>query len=677
MKALRFIGLASVLLLASITTSYSQTVWRWEEDPTVLNPNISQELGSLPGWLSACGMSDLNGDGRLEYVLVNQTNEAMEFHLAVSEGEFPNLQWSLNAGFFPAFEYERGYFVYSVQFYDLDRDGSLEILLDGGRVLRNRGNYAQPDWERADELFPDVNREDGAPNFCDWDNDGFTDLILGYDNGFFRYEQDSAGVWQDIGFTVCQNVGWGRASHLVDLDSDGDLDVIGLFDMPCMWETTLAILNLGTPEEPEWGEPIDMRYWGFFALAPFDLNGDGFIDLVDGWKYRLHKGESGVAEWDRSVYWGVPRTLLAMEDIDNDRRAEIFTGFGFGPYIPNEWRLQQLESTASGLIDNQIFGEDFADWGSGHYDVNMLEFHDFLGTGSKQMVVGITDNPTIKIGLYEETDDGEGWNWESVEGAFNGLLDWSIACQIPTFGDFDGDGDLDAAVLEGTSYSDEVIVFYTNISNGRALQWEKSAHWDTGLPDTVESASFGAGDFDGDGDCDLVLCQVEYPGSNPGTIQIYANNPVNGVPRWGLALDAFAETGPQEGMRISVADANVDGRPDLILRETWDNVARVFINQSTTAVSQDHSLPSAFSASIAPNPTNGAATVFYETPINGAGSVILYDANGKRIWEKKLGWQTAGAHRVEISTIGLPSGVYQVEVKVGIEQRRLALTILK
>ncbi|MDZ7646256.1 MAG: FG-GAP-like repeat-containing protein [Cytophagales bacterium] len=85
------------------------------------------------------------------------------------------------------------------------------------------------------------------------------------------------------------------------------------------------------------------------------------------------------------------------------------------------------------------------------------------------------------------------------------------------FGDFDNDGDLDIAVLGGKSVGTDGSFIY---QNNAGIFTDINA----GLPDAIEEGSIKWGDYDGDGDLDILLTGQDYsPGDNI-TTAIFRND---------------------------------------------------------------------------------------------------------------------------------------------------------
>lgn len=210
--------------------------------------------------------------------------------------------------------------------------------LDAGRlhVYENVGGPGAPRFEARERLLL-VDSYHYAPAFADLDGDGRDELLLGTWNEDVRhYRRGPDGAWTPV--TDGPLVELPRGSHSVpaagDLDGDGDLDlIVG----EASGELNL-FRNVGTPGEPAFElvteklDDIDVGRRSAPVLV--DLDGDGDLDLLVG------REDGGAAVFVNVGSTGAPRfeargaldaalpkyTAAALGDLDADGDLDLVAG---------------------------------------------------------------------------------------------------------------------------------------------------------------------------------------------------------------------------------------------------------------------------------------------------------------------------------------------------------------
>uniref|UniRef100_UPI0032E0335F SwmB domain-containing protein n=1 Tax=Azospirillum argentinense TaxID=2970906 RepID=UPI0032E0335F len=233
---------------------------------------------------------DIDGDGDLDLV-TGSSGASVQFYRNVGTSAAPSFTF---VGTNPYGLVNATYG--TPTFGDLDGDGDLDLLLGNGSgltvVYRNVGTATAPSFTMVGTSAFGIGQVGGGyakAALWDLDGDGDLDLLLGGNDG-------SLTVYRNVGtsaapsFTVVgtnlyglEDVGFASTPSFVDIDNDGDLDVlVGNFE-----GNTVVFRNVGTDAAPSFTlvgtNPFGLGDVGTAALPVFaDLDGDGDLDALIG-----------------------------------------------------------------------------------------------------------------------------------------------------------------------------------------------------------------------------------------------------------------------------------------------------------------------------------------------------------------------------------------------------------
>lgn len=377
---------------------------------------------------------------------------------------------------------------------DYDNDGDVDFFIVRGDIgpnllYRNEGNLEFVDVAKDAGVdltkSSEENYRHSGPIFADMDGDGDLDLFIGGVDG------DPSQLFENNGDGTFINVTSGSGIHLLsalnnlsatfgDYDLDGDLD--------------LFISHWGTPRD--YTNPGDTQH-----LWRNDTDAEGIkftsVSLSAGIAPSILTFEDPLARQRTRDWTFTPSFARINDDLYPD--LVIASDFNFSQVFINDQDGSFSNATNTNvIIDGNGMGSALGDYDN---DGDLDWFvSSIMATADSS---NTTPTPLSQIGnrLYRNTH-GEFEDFSDFTLVQDGGWGWG-SCFI----DFNNDGKLDLYQTNGWPLLSEFGGFPTDTSRafvqGQSAIFEDRAQ-DLGLHDTLQGRGVVCGDFDQDGDTDIL-----------------------------------------------------------------------------------------------------------------------------------------------------------------------------
>ena len=398
-----------------------------------------------------------------------------------------------------------------IAFFDYDNDGWLDIFAPGGSRIEGAppGATNRLYKNNRDGTFTDVTKKAGlervvwASGVCigDYNNDGYDDLFISCWGQNILYRNNGNGTFTDVTREAGLLHGkpeWGAGCTFVDYNRDGFLDLF-----------VSTYLNFDFKTVPEPGATANCTWKGIAVnCGPRGLptgrnflyrnNGDGtFTDV---------SAAAGIAKVDKRY----AMTAVAA-DFDDDGWPDIFVACDSTPSILYKnnhdgtftdialeagvaYNEDGREQAGMGVAVGDMFGQ-------GRLDIFKTHFADDTPILYRNKGKALFADMTSRSGL----------------GAFTRYVGWGAG-----FADFDNDGLADLLFVNGSVYPEVEKIFaefkYRNPrmalrNRGDGAFENLSDASGPGITDRHSSRGCAFGDFDNDGDVDILIMNMNEPPS--------------------------------------------------------------------------------------------------------------------------------------------------------------------
>ena len=587
-------------------------------------PGVGFITGSQPVTVA---LADMDGDSRLDIVTVNSGSPAEVISILRNTATPGSINSSSLATHVDYSNIGVSVSPYSVGIADVDGDGKLDIAvvnIDNPAAVSVFRNGSTPGRiTRTTFLSPvRVAAETGSAGYAlalgDLDGDGKPDLVLSHglnttDSTLsILYNTSSTGSSTPVSFSSPVNLKTGGIARTVvigDLDGDGRQDLL-IAHMG--GSSTITIIhNLITPDvrSNPYGAKIEIPVSSNVnGVTINDLDGDGKPDLavanattnsLSVLRNISTSGTLNASSFAPKVDFagGAYPLNLTSGDLDgdgipeigvanlNDNTISVFKVAGM-PGVPSVFSVSPASGplgtsvTIKGNNFNPDATADIVYFGSVKATVTAATATTLIVTapsGANYQPVSVLNSSN---GLTAYAASPFDYTFQTIFGASmppnfympgtefgTGALPYSMA-----FGDLDGDGKSDVAVVNG---NDNTVSVLRNTGTGNMITGSSFAakvDFATGS----EPRGIAIADMDGDGKLDLVVTN-----SNASSVSVYRNISTAGSITTASFASGVQFTVGDHPYAVATGDLDADGKPELVVANLFSATVSVLKNTGT------------------------------------------------------------------------------------------------
>ncbi len=568
--------------------------------------------GSSP---TGTAIGDLDGDGKLDLAVAKDTDNAVAvLRNTTTAGTIDASSFAAKVDFTTANGANHA------AIGDLDGDGvpDLAVVARAGSQISVLRNTSTPGTIDASSFAAKVDFLTGtSPNevvIADFDGDSKNDMAIqnlaSINISVFR-NTSTPGTITAGSFAARVNFATGTGPQVVatgDIDGDGKLDLA----TPNFNVNTISVFRntstSGTIDASSFSPKADFSTGtGPSGIAIADLDGDGKPDVTAtnfnantvsvyrnltttiplptiatfsplsgrvGKTISITGTNFDAIAGNNSVYFGATKAN-ASTATSTSLTVDVPVGATFSPITVNRSnRVTESKgffvptfSSAAATIDASTFAAK-VDFVTGT-DPSSLTIADFDGDGKPDLAAPNRTSNTVSV-LRNTSSTGL-----IDASSFATKIDLTSAVKPDgiSVGDLDGDGSIDIAAAHDNPTN--VVSVFRNTSSSGAVSFATKVDF------TVGTSAHGVeiADLDGDGKLDFVTANG---GAN--TVSVIRNTSVSGAitsNSFAAKVDFATDLGPQ---RLSIADLDGDGKPDLAVGTATGDAVSVLRNTATFGI---------------------------------------------------------------------------------------------
>ncbi len=453
----------------------------------------------------------------------------------------------------------------------LSMDGTREILMFGGQSSTNghsyetwifgKGDYSNI--EKFTEMPTDIaNTSQGSTDWGDFDNDGDLDLLISGSGALRIYKNNGDHSFTDInagldGANKCE-------SKWADFDNDGDLDL-------AVAKSGESIIYRNDGNSKFTNIEAGLAGLDYASMDWGDYDKDGDLDIVligkssNSGKLKLYKnnGNGSFTHIETSLQ-GSFSGSVEFGDYDNDGYPDLLvTG------------LRNNSNSIANIYRNNGDGT-FSDINAGLSSIYLgnATWGDYDNDGDLDILLAGSNNGTKKTRIYRNDNNSFSEIDTNMPDVYYGQVKW---------GDYNNDGNLDVLMMGRT---DDITTTFVKIfsNSGNNKFSEVGTNFSP-----IYNGGVAWGDYDNDGDLDVITAAGGSMAGMSSTTKLYKNNidRTNSKPskpenlttnfsngvlnlKWDKSTD---NSTPQNGLSYNISIGTSSGGTDIVAGHAETNTA--------------------------------------------------------------------------------------------------------